>query len=93
MVECAGLEIRYTVLRIEGSNPSFSANKLRKAHDFHGLFCFCCSLVCHLVCHGMLASVRRFWISLNGLLAPKAWLFGCMLASSGFLHQAIIDDV
>ncbi len=25
MVECAGLEIRYTVLRIEGSNPSFSA--------------------------------------------------------------------
>ena len=26
MVECAGLEIRYTVLRIEGSNPSFSAN-------------------------------------------------------------------
>ena len=26
VVECAGLEIRYTVLRIEGSNPSFSAN-------------------------------------------------------------------
>jgi hypothetical protein len=26
VVECAGLEIRYTRKRIEGSNPSFSAN-------------------------------------------------------------------
>ena len=39
MVECAGLEIRYTVLRIEGSNPSFSArhqaNKRLSGRFFH----------------------------------------------------------
>ncbi len=28
MVECAGLEIRYTVKRIQGSNPCSSANNL-----------------------------------------------------------------
>lgn len=32
MVECAGLEIQYTVKRIQGSNPCLSANKSEPFH-------------------------------------------------------------
>ena len=38
MVECAGLEIRYTVLRIEGSNPSFSAILEKTRYEHRGGF-------------------------------------------------------
>ncbi len=38
MVECAGLEIRYTFRRIVGSNPTLSARYQKPLNFFRGFF-------------------------------------------------------